>query len=136
MTSREETLLGNLIFPSPDLAGRKYWKQYVFPIFCPLSRLRIYAQILRYFRPHELLTWLFSMPDRGSKKVLNDGKISWQITYQRLLKDEDLNATEKTPTPTQVTTVDQYKIRARIEVNKDDVQKVMPLAKVIKVCQS
>lgn len=59
--------------------------------------------------------------------MLSDGKVSWLISYDRFLNENG------TQTFGPGTTVDQYKIRAKVEVRKDDVQAVVPLAKVWKI---
>jgi hypothetical protein len=96
----------------------------------------LYLLLLR--SPHELFNWLFSVDD-DEGEVPSEGKLSWQVSYQRdevdrrhrreeqqqEREDEDGNATRGDG-------LDKYKVRAKIEVSKDDVQKVLPIAKVIK----
>ncbi len=101
-----------------------------------------------------MFNWIFSVDDRDLD-AWTRAKITFQVSYQRRVEPppsfllRSANATSGNDTEEEEeddagstlssfreTRLDHYKLRARIDVNKDDVQKVVPIAKVsIKLCR-
>ena len=102
--------------------------------------------------PEELFNWLFEVVDsdinhgNDVKDVKDDvvledaastaaGRITWNVNYQRA-NGNDLNtdsnhdgwveAEEDTSSQ-----MDRYRLRAHVHLQKDDIQAVLPIAKVI-----
>lgn len=79
------------------------------------------TNLVLYFRIEEIFTWLLEVAD-DAKELIDGGKIVWSVNYvYESPKDSSLD------TPS-----DDSKKRAiaKLEVNKDDIQAVLPMAKV------
>ena len=69
------------------------------------------------------------MDDRDFE-AWNQGKVTWQVSYQRSIGQAQMENKTQNFTDFGRRWMDQYKVRARIDINKDDVQQVLPVAKV------
>lgn len=79
-----------------------------------------------YFRLVEVFSWLLEVAN-DTKENWDGGKIIWSVSYvfdAPKLKDSSPETTGSTPEET------RKKIIAKLEINKDDIQAVLPIAKV------
>lgn len=74
-----------------------------------------------YYRIDEIFTWLLEVAD-DSKELSDGGKIVWSVTY--IYDNPRESSLELTPDD------NKKRIIAKLEVNKDDIQAVLPMAKV------
>lgn len=72
----------------------------------------------------EVFSWLFEIAD-DAKELLEGGKIVWSVTYM-------YDASKAKDIPLENVGLDDSKKRviAKLEINKDDIQAVLPMAKV------
>lgn len=82
--------------------------------------------ILNYiYRTTEIFTWLLEVAD-DTKDLIEGGKIVWSVTY---IYDAPKDAlVDFTPED------NKKRVITKLEVNKDDIQAVLPMAKVSDYC--
>jgi len=75
-----------------------------------------------YAGPHELFNWLYAI-DESESELYEGGLLVWHVKYQHLdqdLLEQDINTANITK---------NSRIRHRLDINKDDVQIVLPISK-------
>ena len=107
-----------------------------------------------FFRPHELFNWLFSVEEKDYDFHNSKGKISWQVSYEKIggANANNFSSHNKSSSAEQQIRQEddeddggdllvgsrleeeeevlQYKLRTRIDIHKDTFQAVLPITKV------
>lgn len=84
--------------------------------------------LLFYFRVIEVFTWLLEVAN-DTKEHWDGGRIVWSVSYVHdgpKIKDIPIENTNGTPEET------RRKLVAKLEIQKDDIQAVLPISKVMR----
>lgn len=80
--------------------------------------------LLFFYRTEEVFSWLFEIAD-DAKEIGDGGKIVWSVMYLY-----DTSKLKDAPIDNAGLDDNKRRLIAKLEINKDDIQAVLPMAKV------